>query len=199
MHEHESPRTDVRLDAHQQQAVLMLAARLQQEHDESATLADVIRIGEEAGLSREVIEEAYRQVISQPSEKTLRRQLERSLGNELAAIHVSILWLVATWLGALFLPVLDIFGAIGILGTALVYPVLIGALVRRPWVAAALAMGVLMNMLITLSIRFGMPTEMGGQQSFAMLLIPVSLAVLASLAWHRLVPALQRKKTGGPA
>lgn len=194
MPEHELQRTDERLTAQQQQAVLLLASRLQQERDESATLAEVIRIGEEAGLSREVIEEAYRQVMAQPSETALRKQVERSLGNELAAVHLTILWIVATWLGALFLPMLDIFGLIGVGGTVLVFPLLVGALVKRPWYATALAMGVVMNMLITLSVRFGVPTEMGAQQGFAMLVIPLALAYLSSLAFHRLMPVLLRKK-----
>lgn len=194
MSSEELTRTDVRLTTQQQQDVLLLASRLQEELDSSATLADIIRIGEEAGLSRDVIEEAHRQVVSQPTEKTLRQQMEKSLGNELAAIHLTILWIVATWLGATFLPVLDIFGAVGIIGTLLMYPLLIGALIKRPWFAASLTMGVLMNMLITLSVRFGMPTEVGAQQSFVMLVIPILLALVTSLVCHRVVPSIRRKK-----
>ncbi|MCW5939318.1 MAG: hypothetical protein KF884_02690 [Fimbriimonadaceae bacterium] len=181
------------MTAPQQQAVLLLAAQLQQERDESVTLAEVIRIGEEAGLNRDIIEEAYRQVMAQPSEKLSRKQLERSLGNELAAVHLTILWIVATWLGALFLPMLDIFGVIGVGGTVLVFPWLIGALVKRPWYATALAMGVSMNMLITLSVKFGVPTEMGAQQGFMLLVVPLVLAYVGSMAFHRLIPGLLRK------
>ncbi len=114
MHENHLFKTDERLSVGQQQAVLVLAARLRQDIEEGATLADLIQIAQEAGISREAVEDAYRTVVSQTSEPSLRRQLGRSLGNELAAVHLTIVWVVATWLGVTFLPMFEIFGQIGV-------------------------------------------------------------------------------------
>jgi uncharacterized protein with PQ loop repeat len=185
MEEVELTRTDEILNPEQQKAVLLLAARMQQKYDEGATLADLIAIGQEAGLSREAVEEAYHTVMSEPSESNLRERMGRRLGNEITSIFVTIAWSAAIWLGVLFLPYMEILGMLGVFATLIVFPVLMGSLNRKPFSAAALAMWVVMNLAVSISIRFGIPQETGGQENFLALMLPVVLAFLVSLVtWH---------------
>lgn len=184
--EHELTPTDQHLDAEQQKAVLMLAARLQTEIDEGATLADMILSAQEVGISREAVERAYQIVVTQKSEPALRKELERKLTHEMGGIYLSLLWAAATWIGVLFLPILEIFGMIGVGGTFLVYPALIGILVRRPWIAAALTTGVMMNLLIAFSVKFGMPREAGAQANLVIFAVPIIMSAIVSACANRL-------------
>lgn len=182
MHDHDQEplRTDVRLTMDEQRAVLMLANRLQQEYDEGATLADLILIGQEAGLSREAVEEAYRRIKSQPNERAEREQMGRSLSRELAAVHFSVVWALLIWAGVMFLPTREVYAQIGVGGTFFVFPIIIGILSRRVWVAAALVISVSLSMMIAFTVRFGLPQEAGARQDMVIFLVPVAFAVLVS-------------------
>lgn len=193
MQEHEQDRTDARLDVQQQHAVIMLASRIQQDYDDSATLADMIRIGAEAGLSREAVEEAYRQVVAQPTEKSLRRQFDKSVGDELSALHVTVVWVMATWLAVIFGRPNETVGSVVGFSTLILYPVLVGVLVRRPWFAAALAAGVVMNLVIAFTIRFGPPNQGNFREDQLLFLLPVVIAGVVSLAMRHLVPPIERR------
>lgn len=182
MQEHDEQRSTPvpRLSLEDQQAVLMLATRLQQEKDEGASLEDLIAIGAEAGLSRESVEEAYARVISHPNEKTEREKLGKTLGNEIAAVHLAILWMLATWAGVMVLPVNETIGMLGVVSTFLLIPSLIGLLVRRPLVAASLGTALALNMIIAFSVRFGIPTSAGARSDLLVFVIPVVLACAVS-------------------
>lgn len=179
-HEEEKQPPAPRLNLEDQQAVLMLATRLQQEREEGASLDDLIAIGQEAGLSREAVEEAYHRIASSPTEKVEREKMGRALGNEIAAVQLTTLWILATWAGVMVLPVNEIVGVLGVVSTFLLVPTFIGLLVRRPMVAASLGAAIALNMIIAFTVRFGVPTNAGARSDFLVFVVPVVLALAVS-------------------
>ncbi len=187
MHESspESLRTDQRLTLEEQQAVLILATRLQQEYDEGATLADLILMGQEAGLSREAVEEAFRRVTTQPSESTQRIRMGRAFSRELVAVLLTNIWALVTWAGVLLLPISETLGMVGVASTFFIFPLMVGLLVRRPWVAGALAACVSLNLMIAFTVRLGFPQSAGAREDLLIFFLPILLALVVS-GIHRL-------------
>lgn len=179
-HEKEPLRTDRLLTEEEQQAVLVLASRLQREYDEGATLADLIQVGQEAGISRQAVEEAYLRITSIPSEQSQREQMGRSLRGEVAAIQITLLWALATWLGILALPADSVFGSVIIIGSLALFPLITGLLVRRIWLSAGLAMSISMNLLIAFSLRFGPPQGAGARNDLLLFVFPVIISFLVA-------------------
>ncbi len=162
--------------------MLMLATRLQQQHDEGASLSDLISIGEEAGLSREAIEEAYHRITTQPSEKSQRELMGRILGNELAAIYLTAIWALATWAAVMIFPRSPAVEWLTIWGSFLIMPSLVGALVRRPGMAACFGIAISLNFVTAMSVRFG-PPQPGWELMlfFLPVLLSFSVSLIASI------------------
>lgn len=164
----------------------MLASRLQQEYDGGATLADLIVMGQEAGLSREAVEEAFRRVTTQPSESTQRMRMGRNLSHELMAVLLTNIWALLTWAGVLFLPISETLGMVAVASTFFFFfPLMVGLLVRRPWVAGALAACVSLNLMIAFTVRLGFPQSAGAREDLLIFFLPILLAVVVS-GIHRL-------------
>jgi hypothetical protein len=185
MNEHQSQEfvREVRLDPQQQQAVLMLASRLQQEENDTATLEDLIKIGEEAGISRQSVETAFAQIIAQPSEKQMRREFEAAVRGEISALAVTLTWLSITWMVIRFGSP-ERFGELVGFGSMFAMPVILGLLVRRIWLAGVLSLVVMLSLVTAILTQFGSP-EGGVANELPLFLVPVALAIATSLISRR--------------
>jgi hypothetical protein len=188
MQSHQQPHdwTEVRLTTEEQETVLAQAWKLQAEHSDKATLAELIQAGQEVGLSRQAIEEAYRAKFGP----------EAVLAAPVPAFHVStpdpmvlrlgIVMAAATWLAVILAPQdFQSIHIVTVLANVLLFPLIVGWRIRNPLLACGISAAAVVNLAFIVSLRFGPPAPSDFLPLFGMMLTPsfIALAAWAVRGW----------------